>query len=186
VADGLHYLHSYNIIHGDLKGVSHCLFLRQVLELPFTPSNTKANILVDEDCRARLTDFGLASVVRRDGSVVSLQDPDPGIGAKWAAPEVLRGEAVTREADIFAFAMVAIEVCAGFPNEVSQYAYLKQTFTGDSSLMKNYQDVLKGKHPQRPGKLSHDGLWSLVRKCWDQDPQKRPTTFELLDCFRES
>ena len=79
------------------------------------PSNTKANILVGEDGRARLTDFGLASVVRRDGSVVSLQDADRGIGATWAAPEVLKGEAATREGDIFAFAMVVIEVCARVP-----------------------------------------------------------------------
>ena len=29
----------------------------------------------------------------------------------WAAPEILRGGAVTKEGDVFTFAMVAIEVC---------------------------------------------------------------------------
>lgn len=108
-----------------LEGCKSVSFAR-LSELPFTPSNTKANILVGEDGRARLTDFGLASVARRDSSVVSLQDPDRGIGATWAAPEVLKGETVTREGDIFAFAMVVIEVCAGLC-ESSQMKFLNMS-----------------------------------------------------------
>ena len=56
-----------------------------------------------------MTDFGLASVVRGMNSVlVTLpQGYTPG----WAAPEVLLGEEkITREADMFAFGMVVIEV----------------------------------------------------------------------------
>ena len=76
------------------------------------PTNPKANILIDNDGRARLTDFGLASIIRRDTSVISLQEPDVAGTGAWAAPEVLWGGASTKEGDIFTFAMVAVEVCA--------------------------------------------------------------------------
>ncbi|KAF9789438.1 kinase-like domain-containing protein [Thelephora terrestris] len=73
VADGIHYLHSCEIIHGDLKA---------------------ANILIDKDGYACLTDFGLASMIRRN---------EPA--------EIPNGGTVTKEMDIFRFAMVAVEVC---------------------------------------------------------------------------
>ena len=56
-----------------------------------------------------MTDFGLASVARgMDSVLVTLpQGYTPG----WAAPEVLmESDEITREADMFAFGMVVIEV----------------------------------------------------------------------------
>ena len=58
---------------------------------------------------ARLTDFGLASVVRGLHSVNLT--PVQGYTQRWAAPEVIKtGDKNTREADVFSFAMVVIEV----------------------------------------------------------------------------
>lgn len=111
VANGLHYLHSCEIIHGDLKGVSRLTFLSQLLRCQLTiRTNPKANILIDKDGRARLTDFGLTSIIRGDNSARSPQDQGMASNTMWAAPEILRGEAVSKEGDIFTFAMVTIEV----------------------------------------------------------------------------
>ena len=44
VADGLHYLHSCNVIHGDLKGVSHLIFHSQL----FSGSDINPDELEDE------------------------------------------------------------------------------------------------------------------------------------------
>jgi serine/threonine protein kinase len=112
VADGLHYLHSCNVIHGDLKGVSHLIFhfsfsWSQIL----IPTNSKANILIDRDGHARLTDFGLTSIIRGENSVVSPQDSNIANTTTWAAPEILEGGPVSKEGDVFTFAMVAVEVC---------------------------------------------------------------------------
>ena len=71
--------------------------------------NWKANVLVDKDGRARLTDFGLAAITRGDFSIYTAQDPDANT-TTWAAPEVLKGSPATKEGDVFTFAMVAIEV----------------------------------------------------------------------------
>ena len=72
-------------------------------------TSDQPNILIDHGGHARLTDFGFASVARGLHSVLvtSVQ----GYTARWAAPEVLEtGDKNTRAADVFAFAMVVIEV----------------------------------------------------------------------------
>lgn len=111
VADGLHYLHSRNVIHGDLRGVSHSIlhsrFCRSQI---LTSMNSKANILIDKDGHARLTDFGLASITRGEHSVFSPQESGDASTTTWAAPEILRGGPATKEGDVFTFAMVAVEV----------------------------------------------------------------------------
>ena len=72
--------------------------------------NLKANVLVDEGGRASLTDFGLASITLGNQSDISLPDASLTIATTWAAPEISKGGPVTKEGDIFTFAMVMVEV----------------------------------------------------------------------------
>lgn len=65
-------------------------------------------MLVDGVGCARLADFGLAAVVPDFGSAGTIED---GHAVRWAAPEILtKGRSVSRESDIYSFAMVVIEV----------------------------------------------------------------------------
>ena len=60
--------------------------------------------------RARITDFGLATVTQNLDSIRSASD-DRGHTARWTAPEILNEEAThSKEADVFSFAMVMVEV----------------------------------------------------------------------------
>ena len=105
MAEGLNYLHENHLIHGDLKGVGSSSV---PLQAPLTTSG-QPNILVDHNGNTRLTDFGLASVVRGLNSVLITNVK--GYTEAWAAPEVLQdGDKATPEADIFSFGMVVIEV----------------------------------------------------------------------------
>ena len=70
---------------------------------------------MDDTGSARIADFGLAAVVRNLDSVQSIKS-HRGYSARWAAPEVLNAEPHSKEADIFSFAMVMIEV--RMPREV--------------------------------------------------------------------
>ena len=65
---------------------------------------------MDAAGRARITDFGLATVTQNLDSIRSASG-DHGHTARWTAPEILNEEgSYSKEADIFSFAMVAIEV----------------------------------------------------------------------------
>ena len=54
-----------------------------------------------------MTDFELASIVRGTNFVTQ----ENGYAVAWTAPEILEGaDTITREADVFAFGMVVMEV----------------------------------------------------------------------------
>jgi serine/threonine protein kinase len=119
ICHGLQFLHSHDVIHGDLKGV--CVFA-------FFPVNTAGsrhhvlyfwqdNILVNAAGMACLGDFGLSSIASFSCTETSASGPHGTV--RWMAPELIRsyvaldGESPrfsTRESDVYAFAMVAIEV----------------------------------------------------------------------------
>lgn len=115
IASGLDYLHKKNIVHGDLKGVS--LFAnnapcRLMLE-------HQVNVLVNNDYRAVIADFGLVAIVSTS-SVVTLATSVLAVGGseRWMAPELLYPEKYglshsipSKESDIYAFGMLIYEVC---------------------------------------------------------------------------
>jgi len=67
---------------------------------------------MDDSGHARITDFGLAVITQNLDSVRSTSSQH-GHTPRWAAPEVLKEGNSSKEADIFSFAMVMIEVCHG-------------------------------------------------------------------------
>ena len=85
VATGLDALHRGGLVHRDIK-----------------PSN----LMLYEDGRAAITDFGLAkgpayTVLTQPGQVMGTLD--------YLAPELIRGEAATPSTDIYAFGCVVYE-----------------------------------------------------------------------------
>ena len=106
VAKGLTYLHSHNVIHGSLKGVRCRARSRFVTIL----THNQSNVLVDITGRARITDFGLAVLTQNLYSTRSAP-AEHGHRIQWIAPEILGGRgAYSKEADVFSFSMVIIEV----------------------------------------------------------------------------
>jgi hypothetical protein len=84
-AVGLQGLHSYGIVHADLK----C-----------------NNILITTDGRAQLIDFGLSCLSTCDGGAP--------LGApRWKAPECLNGAGPTFASDVYSFGMCIIEARTG-------------------------------------------------------------------------
>ena len=70
----------------------------------------KANVLIDKDGHARLTNFGTSSTVLGNQPVVSLPGTSQPITTTWTAPEISEDGPATKAGDVFAFAMVVAEV----------------------------------------------------------------------------
>ncbi|HEX5937547.1 MAG TPA: extracellular solute-binding protein [Actinomycetota bacterium] len=66
-----------------------------------------ANVLLDDDGNAYLSDFGIAE------DLTDWRDSVPPEGLGYSAPELLRGEDVTPSADIFALGMIAQDLMNG-------------------------------------------------------------------------
>jgi len=91
VAAGLEALWAHGMVHRDVK---------------------PANILLDEQGRAYITDFGLAKDTQ--GSLLTL--PGQALGSMdYMAPEQIRGEPVSAASDIYALGCVMYECMCGKP-----------------------------------------------------------------------
>ncbi|KAJ6460460.1 kinase-like domain-containing protein, partial [Mycena vitilis] len=158
-ACGLAYLHSMNIIHGDLRG---------------------NNILVSDECTACLADFGLATTVRdenTDTTAVMVSSSSRSGSMRWFAPELFVPEQFgcekfvrTRATDVYAFACVCLEVlkletgAPPFPELADPPVILK---------------VIKGERPERPHTMSEE-MWYMVTAAWAQDFRQRPDTNQII------
>lgn len=91
--------------------ISRGCVIFSTVHLTFLLTSRQPNILVDDAGCPRITDFGLAMVAQNQDSIRSAQG-DHGHTARWTSPEILIGEGTySKEADLFSFAMVMVEVC---------------------------------------------------------------------------
>lgn len=110
VGIGIHYLHSQNIVHGDIKGVWK--FSTYLLTLSNLYSQSQGNILIDESGQPRLADFGLT--IFADGT--RHNTTDQGGTLRWMAPELLypipgiECYKRTTASDVYAYGCLCIEV----------------------------------------------------------------------------
>ncbi|KAG8794233.1 hypothetical protein FRC12_000085 [Ceratobasidium sp. 428] len=162
VAEGLAYLHSIGIIHGDLKG---------------------PNVLISKEGVATVIDFGNA-ILEESALEFTDEATSQKISLRWTAPEILRGSKHSVEADVYALGMLLQG------NEVSYWG--QETFTGKAPYIgKNdravMQAVTKNENPERPHQCIHtnnawgDSLWSLIVQCWNHVPERRPTAIKTCE-----
>lgn len=151
VAKALRYLHSLGIVHGNLTGV---------------------HVLISGSGQVRLTGYGLADLYADPNLTATV----PIVGNERSlAPEIVDStNAVTesKEADVFAFGMLAVEVSTGRPpfeecGDVEAPAF-----------------ILRGGRPERPHDSEALGLteevWRLFERCWHQDPTQRITIGDVV------
>lgn len=89
--------------------ISKGYVLSLTLEPPYPLRYFQPNIMVDALGNARITDFGLAAIIRDPNSRTSATD-DHHQTPRWTAPEILQSGSPTKESDVFSFGMVIIEV----------------------------------------------------------------------------
>jgi len=166
VAHGLEYLHSLDVVHGDLKG---------------------ANILINRDGRACLTDFGLSTIAYVpllisgvSSSAESLVPHNSGGTTRWMSPELLdpalsesNDSRPTKESDCYALGMVVYEVlCDKVP-------FWERN--NDNSVMAAIVEGIRPSKPDAARALGFtDELWWTVECCWMTECRLRPDVGTVL------
>lgn len=89
VADALTVVHRAGLLHGDVK---------------------PGNVIVREDGEVALVDLGLSTAFREGGSAIR------GLTPRYAAPEVLRGAALSAEAEVYSLGTMLREILERLPN----------------------------------------------------------------------
>ncbi|KAF8752790.1 Guanine nucleotide exchange factor for Ras-like small GTPases [Rhizoctonia solani] len=154
---GLGYLHDQGIPHADLRG---------------------ANILIDDQGEALLSDYGLANFYAEITGHCILN--------RWTPPETLDPTTVAQSrtarlayppinitGDIHAFGLVIVELATRavpFHNIHREEAV--------------YARLVRGIRPPRPNNLDDD-LWALAQRCWSFPPAARLTAPNVVASLRE-
>ncbi|KAF9792023.1 kinase-like domain-containing protein [Thelephora terrestris] len=157
IANGLNYLHSRNVTHGDLGG---------------------PNIIVDDSGRLCITEYGLPSLFFQFNSDKFRQCK------RWADPRIEWGDTLlettlvkiraTPQVDVFSFAMVMVEVFTG------QVPFYPEPDSAVLSALK------RGERPERPTHMDlTTKLWALVERCWDNKSAYRPEISEVLGILHD-
>ncbi|KAG2071008.1 kinase-like protein [Suillus decipiens] len=159
VASGLCYLHSQKIVHGDLTG---------------------SNVLMDEDGRACLADYGLALIVAsstdmRTSTTETCNSPN---AARWAAPELFLGEDETDfqptvSSDVYSFGCIMLQILVGrLP-----YWWAKRSI---HVTIAKTREALPMRHDPDVPKLE-ESHQIFLKRCWVSLPLSRPSSLEAVE-----
>jgi hypothetical protein len=144
VAAGLAHAHARGVIHRDIK---------------------PHNILLDENRRPKLADFGIARALNatyatRTGSYLGT--------ALYSAPEQLRGDKVTPKTDVYSLGATLYQAATGQP-----------PFLGTPIEVASQHVSKEPTPPRQLNDAVSESLETLILDCLKKDPYSRPTADEV-------
>ncbi|KAG1721518.1 kinase-like domain-containing protein [Suillus lakei] len=169
VADGLNYLHSENVVHGDLH---------------------PENVLIDGSGNPRLTDFGLATVAGDAELQLSITTVTRSLDPRWRAPEIVgierEPEKPSFKSDIYSFGGVMFFVRSRcflqlYPNVSSQIISGDKPWKEKSPVQICIVMSQRFEHVRPDNMLDHH--WASIQKCWSWDPRNRPDAAKVIECI---
>jgi len=154
VAMGMNWLHCCDpkVVHSDLK---------------------ISNILVSEDGRCVVSDFGQAKLLHGVASELNTYGGTP----LYMAPEKLMGEAHNEAVDVYSFGLILWELYT------RQRAFESYSKGGQLPLFITAV-ATKGERPTVPPDCPQE-LSQLIRTCWARDPSTRPAFTEIVETLKE-
>ncbi|KAJ8306492.1 LOW QUALITY PROTEIN: hypothetical protein KUTeg_017037 [Tegillarca granosa] len=154
IASALKYSHDKSVVHLDLK---------------------PANILITADGDCKLCDFGCSQKIDNEKGL-SNTEIGPYRHLAYRAPELLRGEAPTKKADIFSFGITLWEMLAR-----------KTPYSGENQHVVIFGVVAYGQRPKHPeiecGPFE-ECYRDLYSQCWSANSSDRPDAKELVELLK--
>ncbi|EXX71792.1 uncharacterized protein OCT59_022317 [Rhizophagus irregularis] len=148
LSKALNSIHQMNLVHKDF----HC-----------------KNILVDENDRIFISDFGLCQSI---DSEIETSDSIQGV-LPYIAPEVLRRKPYTKQSEVYSLSMIMWELISDEP------PFSNRQHDAGFALA-----VLDGLRPEDI-KGTPDFYSNLMKQCWNFEPLKRPDASHLPKLFEE-
>jgi len=147
IAKGLAYLHSSQILHRDLKS---------------------QNILLDNNYRAKISDFDLAKLRLETSTMVGLVDASRSTAIRWRAPELCQPKAIaTPASDVYSYGMILWELCTQ-----------KLPFEAAADEQTVIRWLNQGKKESIPENAP--AVWrSIIEACW-KNSHHRPTAEQIV------
>ena len=166
VCDAVGYAHRHLVVHRDLK-----------------PSN----ILVAEDGRVKLLDFGVAKLLPAPGEEVGAAAPTllRAFTPEYAAPEQLEGGEITTATDVFALGLLLFELLAGrrpssrTGSAGAPGATVPLTDTGERPSVA-VLDVVRGPAGRAVARRLRGDLDRIVARASAREPARRYASVDAL------
>ncbi|XP_016649762.1 PREDICTED: serine/threonine-protein kinase STY8-like [Prunus mume] len=151
IARGMNYLHQHKP--------------RPIIHRDLTPRYSKET---DEAGRLKVTDFGLSKIAQQND--VSGYKMTGRTGSyRYMAPEVYRRESYGTSIDIFSFALIVHEMFLGGPPNLAE----------DPEKIADKR-AYEDSRPPLFSYLYPEPIRTLLKECWHQNPDCRPTFEEII------
>ncbi|KAG8955280.1 hypothetical protein FRC03_011226, partial [Tulasnella sp. 419] len=154
-AEGLAYLHSLPVAHGDLKG---------------------ENVLVDSEGRASLCDFGMSQFIDEASRITGFTTTSGHSGGtdRFMCPELLEDAPKTTATDMWAFGCLTTQILT----DQMPYHHITRKHAVPVAIM-------NGEAPMHNDVgLIEPVLWNHIAQCWRMAPDERPTVCKIRDVLK--
>ncbi|UZO06837.1 uncharacterized protein OCT59_027144 [Rhizophagus irregularis] len=121
-----------------------------------------------ENVKVYISDLGLCQPIKSFLKKYEIYGVIP-----FMAPEILRGKHFTPASDIYSFSMIMWEFTSGVP-----------PFNDEAHDFQLSLSICRGGRPKII-KNTPQCYVDLMKKCWDEDPLKRPSSKEVLNIIEE-
>ncbi|XP_013926950.1 PREDICTED: tyrosine-protein kinase JAK1-like [Thamnophis sirtalis] len=163
ICKGMDYLGSRQYVHRDLAA---------------------RNVLVENEQRVKIGDFGLTKVIETDKEYYKVND-DRDSPVFWYAPECLLQSKFYIASDVWSFGVTLYELLTYCDSECSPMAEFLNMIgptQGQMTVTRLVRVLAEGKRLPCP-KNCPEEVNQLMRKCWVQDPGERTTFHNLIQGF---
>ena len=167
ISKAIFFLHTNEpkIIHHDLKSLN-ILLSSDILE-----NNSNEHVAI------KISDFGLCQMLSKDSKNPNLK----GIGSvQWMAPETLQSNTldnINEKVDVYSFGIIIWEIYARTQPYKNMNISQVINYVCNENGRPNCDLIKKEEMPK--------GLFELMEKCWDKNPNSRPDFEEILGILND-